>query len=72
MTPDGFFKSGDIGIMDAEGYVRIVDRKKDMIVVLGFKVFSNEIEGVVAHHPITPASWNALPLACRTRPPVRR
>lgn len=51
MTPDGFFKSGDIGIMDAEGYVRIVDRKKDMIVVSGFKVFPNEIEGVVAHHP---------------------
>ena len=49
MTPDGFFKSGDVGEM--EGYIKIVDRKKDMIVVSGFKVFSNEIEGVVASHP---------------------
>jgi long-chain acyl-CoA synthetase len=51
MTPDGFFKSGDIGEMDARGYIRIVDRKKDMIVVSGFKVFPNEIEAVVANHP---------------------
>jgi long-chain acyl-CoA synthetase len=51
MTPDGFFKSGDIGVMDPNGYVRIVDRKKDMIVVSGFKVFPNEIEGVVSGHP---------------------
>ncbi|MCX7365826.1 MAG: long-chain-fatty-acid--CoA ligase [Alphaproteobacteria bacterium] len=51
MTADGFFKSGDIGEMDARGYIRIVDRKKDMIVVSGFKVFPNEIEAVVAAHP---------------------
>jgi long-chain acyl-CoA synthetase len=51
MTPDGFFKSGDIGEMDDRGYVKIVDRKKDMIVVSGFKVFPNEIEDVVANHP---------------------
>ena len=51
MTPDGFFKSGDIGEMDALGYVKIVDRKKDMIVISGFKVFPNEIEDVVASHP---------------------
>jgi long-chain acyl-CoA synthetase len=51
MTQDGFFKSGDIGEMDARGYVKIVDRKKDMIVVSGFKVFPNEIEEVVANHP---------------------
>ncbi|SEO50296.1 long-chain acyl-CoA synthetase [Rhodospirillales bacterium URHD0017] len=51
MTPDGFFKSGDVGEMDAKGYIKIVDRKKDMIVVSGFKVFPNEIEGVVASHP---------------------
>ena len=51
MTPDGFFKSGDIGEMDARGYIKIVDRKKDMIVVSGFKVFPNEIEAVVAAHP---------------------
>jgi len=48
MTPDGFFKSGDVGIMDERGYVRIVDRKKDMILVSGFNVFPNEVEGVVA------------------------
>jgi long-chain acyl-CoA synthetase len=51
MTPDGFFKSGDIGIMDAEGYVKIVDRKKDMILVSGFNVYPNELEGVIAAHP---------------------
>lgn len=48
MTADGFFKSGDIGVMDADGYVTIVDRKKDMILVSGFNVYPNEIEGVVA------------------------
>ena len=51
MTPDGFFKSGDIGIMDARGYTRIVDRKKDMILVSGFNVYPNEVEEVVASHP---------------------
>jgi long-chain acyl-CoA synthetase len=51
MTSDGFFKSGDIGIMDERGYIRIVDRKKDMILVSGFNVYPNEIEGVIATHP---------------------
>ena len=51
MTPDGFFCTGDIGIMDEKGFVRIVDRKKDMILVSGFNVYPNEIEGVVAMHP---------------------
>jgi long-chain acyl-CoA synthetase len=51
MTADGFFKTGDIGIMDARGYTRIVDRKKDMILVSGFNVYPNEIEGVLATHP---------------------
>jgi long-chain acyl-CoA synthetase len=51
MTPDGFFKSGDIGIMDERGYIRIVDRKKDMILVSGFNVYPNEIEQVIATHP---------------------
>ncbi|MGI4845937.1 MAG: long-chain-fatty-acid--CoA ligase [Janthinobacterium lividum] len=51
MTPDGFFKTGDIGIMDEKGYTRIVDRKKDMILVSGFNVYPNEIEGVVAAMP---------------------
>ena len=51
MTADGFFKSGDVGIMDERGYVRIVDRKKDMILVSGFNVYPNEIEQVVSQHP---------------------
>jgi len=51
MTPDGFFKSGDIGIMDERGYTKIVDRKKDMIIVSGFNVYPNEVEAVVAMHP---------------------
>jgi long-chain acyl-CoA synthetase len=51
MTPDGFFKTGDIGVIDERGYVRIVDRKKDMILVSGFNVYPNEIEDVVAAHP---------------------
>jgi long-chain acyl-CoA synthetase len=51
MTPDGFFKSGDVGVMDERGYVKIVDRKKDMILVSGFNVYPNEIEAVVAAHP---------------------
>jgi long-chain acyl-CoA synthetase len=51
MTDDGFFKSGDIGIMDDRGYVRIVDRKKDMILVSGFNVYPTEIEQVVNLHP---------------------
>jgi long-chain acyl-CoA synthetase len=46
-----WFKSGDIGFMDAEGFVKIVDRKKDMILVSGFNVYPNEIEDVVVHHP---------------------
>ena len=51
MTPDGFFKSGDIGIMDERGYIRIVDRKKDMIIVSGFNVYPNEIEAVATACP---------------------
>jgi len=51
MTADGYFKSGDVGVMDPRGYVRIVDRKKDMILVSGFNVYPNEIEDVVAAHP---------------------
>jgi len=48
---DGWFATGDIGVMDERGYVRIVDRKKDMILVSGFNVYPNEIEAVVAMHP---------------------
>jgi long-chain acyl-CoA synthetase len=47
MTSDGYFKSGDVGVMDERGYVTIVDRKKDMILVSGFNVYPNEIEQVV-------------------------
>ena len=51
MTADGFFRTGDVGIMDENGYTRIVDRKKDMILVSGFNVYPNEIEEVIASHP---------------------
>ena len=51
MTADGFFKSGDIGVMDDQGYVKIVDRKKDMVLVSGFNVYPNEVEDVVASCP---------------------
>ncbi len=51
MSADGFFASGDIGVMDERGFVRIVDRKKDMILVSGFNVYPNEVEAVVAEHP---------------------
>jgi long-chain acyl-CoA synthetase len=50
-TPDGFMRTGDVGIMDTRGYTRIVDRKKDMILVSGFNVFPNELEQVVALCP---------------------
>lgn len=48
MTPDGYFKTGDVGIMDARGFFKIVDRKKDMVLVSGFNVYPNEVEEVVA------------------------
>ncbi|WP_343632943.1 long-chain-fatty-acid--CoA ligase [Roseateles sp.] len=51
IDPDGFFKTGDIGVMDADGFTRIVDRKKDMILVSGFNVYPTEIEQVVNMHP---------------------
>ena len=51
MLPGGWFKSGDIGVMDARGYFKIVDRKKDMILVSGFNVYPNEVEDVVASLP---------------------
>lgn len=51
MTADGYFRTGDIGVMDEKGYIKIVDRKKDMILVSGFNVYPNEIEEVIASHP---------------------
>ncbi|MGQ3058926.1 MAG: AMP-binding enzyme, partial [Nevskia sp.] len=51
MTSDGYFKSGDIGVVDERGYFKVVDRKKDMILVSGFNVYPNEIEDVVAQIP---------------------
>lgn len=51
MTDDGYFKSGDIGVMDARGFFKIVDRKKDMVLVSGFNVYPNEVEEVVANCP---------------------
>jgi long-chain acyl-CoA synthetase len=51
ISADGFMMTGDVGVMDEKGFVRIVDRKKDMILVSGFNVYPNEIEQVVAMHP---------------------
>ncbi len=51
MTHDGFLLTGDIGVMDEKGFIRIVDRKKDMVLVSGFNVYPNEVEAVVAMHP---------------------
>lgn len=51
MTSDGFFRTGDIGVMSSDGFTKIVDRKKDMIIVSGFNVYPNEVEEVVSSHP---------------------
>jgi long-chain acyl-CoA synthetase len=51
LAQDGFLRTGDIGVMDDKGFIRIVDRKKDMILVSGFNVYPNEVEQVVALHP---------------------
>jgi long-chain acyl-CoA synthetase len=51
IDPGGYFHTGDVGVMDEDGFIRIVDRKKDMILVSGFNVYPNEIEQVVAMHP---------------------
>jgi Acyl-CoA synthetases (AMP-forming)/AMP-acid ligases II len=51
MTPDGYLRTGDVAAIDAKGFVRIVDRKKDLILVSGFNVYPNEVEQVVAMHP---------------------
>ncbi|MFB6348025.1 AMP-binding protein [Moraxella sp. ZJ142] len=50
MTADGYFRTGDIGVMDEQGYFKIVDRKKDMILVSGFNVYPNEVEEAIAAH----------------------
>lgn len=51
LDADGWFKSGDIAVIEADGFVSIVDRKKDLIIVSGFNVYPNEIEDVVMGHP---------------------
>jgi len=62
MTDDGYFRSGDMGFMDDKGYTKIVDRKKDMILVSGFNVYPNEIEEVAVSHPgIAEAAAVAIP-----------
>ncbi|MGB8396363.1 MAG: AMP-binding protein, partial [Pseudolabrys sp.] len=47
-TPDGYFRTGDVGVFDERGFLKIVDRKKDMIIVSGFNVYPNEVEAVAA------------------------
>jgi long-chain acyl-CoA synthetase len=62
MDADGWFRTGDVGVVDEEGYFRIVDRKKDMILVSGFNVYPNEVEEVLAAHPgVVEAAVIAVP-----------
>jgi long-chain acyl-CoA synthetase len=51
MTADGYFRTGDVGVVDERGYFKIVDRKKDMVVVSGFNVYPNEVEDVITQMP---------------------
>ncbi|MDF2601038.1 MAG: long-chain fatty acid--CoA ligase, partial [Methylobacterium brachiatum] len=51
MTADGFFRTGDVAVMEPDGQIKIVDRMKDMILVSGFNVYPNEVEEVLAAHP---------------------
>ena len=64
MRGDGFFRRGDIGVMSPDGFTKIVDSKKDMIIVSGFNVYPNEVEEVIASHS---GSWNAPRSASLTR-----
>jgi hypothetical protein len=69
MTPDGYFKTGDIGVMDERGFFKIVDRKKDMMLVSGFNVYPNRAGGRGGRS--STACWNAPASACRTPRPAR-
>ena len=68
MTADGYFRTGDIGVMTPDGYTKIVDRKKDMILVSGFNVYPNEIEEVIASHP---GVLECAVIGVRTRAPAK-
>ena len=62
-------RTGDIGVMDERGYAKIVDRKKDMILVSGFNVFPNELENVISLCPgVVDARRSAFPTKSRARP----
>lgn len=50
-TPDGYFRTGDLGVINDEGYLKVVDRKKDVILVSGFNVYPNEVEAVASTYP---------------------
>ena len=67
-TADGFMRTGDIGVMDAQGFTRIVDRKKDMILVSGFNVYPNEVEEVVAGMPgVMECAVIAFPMSAQAK-----
>ncbi len=82
MTADGYFRSGDIGVVDERGFFKIVDRKKDMVLVSGFNVYPNEVEDVVAAMPGVlecavvgvpdEKTGEAVKLVIVKRPPARR
>jgi long-chain acyl-CoA synthetase len=67
-TADGFMRTGDIAVMQEDGYSRIVDRKKDMILVSGFNVFPNELENVIS---LCPGVVECAAVGCRTRGKAR-
>ena len=62
--------TGDVAIMDEEGYLRIVDRTKDMIIVGGYKVFSSKIEDIISKHPAIDAMACHLPLSPKGHSPL--
>ena len=72
MTPDGFFRTGDVGYMDEDGFVFIVDRTKDMLLVGGFNVYPRTIEEAIYKHPRSrrsASSASRTPIAARRRRP---
>ncbi len=70
LTADGWLRTGDIGAFDADGFLKLLDRKKDMINVSGFKVFPNEVEDVAGDN--IRACSRRLRSACRMPAPARR
>ena len=69
LTPDGWLRTGDVAVVDDDGFLYLVDRAKDLIIVSGFNVYPAEVEEVLALHPAVARSRSS---ACPTRTPARR